>query len=35
MKVYWNDGGRGPDAKNWQDASLNEARIVCWTMYAG
>jgi hypothetical protein len=31
MKVYWNDGARGPDAKNWQDASLNEARIVCWT----
>ena len=28
MKVYWNDGGRGPDAKNAQEVSLNEAWLV-------
>jgi hypothetical protein len=28
MKVYWNDGGRGPDAKIAQNATLNETLLV-------
>jgi hypothetical protein len=28
MKIYWNDNGRGPDSKDAQEVTLNEARQI-------